>query len=77
MADHQDYTDQRKLKVSREGDYLLIDLVRQNPHLYNKDLKDFKDIEKREQTWREISSMLNLNGRFQNNNTFLYKLKRI
>ncbi|XP_033216316.1 uncharacterized protein LOC117172465 isoform X2 [Belonocnema kinseyi] len=61
MADHQDYTENRRVKESREGDYLLIDLVRQNPHLYDKDLKDFKDIDKREHTWREISAVVNLN----------------
>lgn len=61
MADHQDYTDNRvQIKTIREGDYLLIDLVKHNSHLYNKELKDFKDIEKREQTWHEIAGSLNI-----------------
>ncbi|XP_051166648.1 uncharacterized protein LOC127284958 isoform X2 [Leptopilina boulardi] len=61
MADHQDYTDNRvQIKSIREGDYLLIDLVKYNSHLYNKELKDFKDIEKREQTWHEIAASLNI-----------------
>lgn len=61
MTDHQDYTENRvEIKNIREGDYLLIDLVKYNSHLYNKELKDFKDIEKREQTWREIAASLNI-----------------
>ena len=67
MGDHQDYTENRVIKGTREGDFLLIDLVRKNPHLYDKELKDFKDIDKREQTWREISAAVNLSGRVKLN----------
>lgn len=66
MTDHQDYTENRvEIKNIREGDYLLIDLVKYNSHLYNKELKDFKDIEKREQTWREIAASLNISGKLK------------
>lgn len=75
MADHQDYTDNRvQIKTIREGDYLLIDLVKHNSHLYNKELKDFKDIEKREQTWHEIAGSLNISGK--GNLIILFKLKK-
>lgn len=47
---------------SREEDSLLVDLVKGYPHIYNKQSKDFKDIIKRNNSWKEIGDILNATG---------------
>jgi len=46
----------------REDDSLLIDLVKNYPHLYDKQAKDFKDTIKRNNSWIEIGQVLNATG---------------
>ncbi|GAB1869233.1 hypothetical protein CAJAP_10312 [Camponotus japonicus] len=45
--------------TSREEDSLLVDLVKGYPHLYNKESRDFKDIIKKNNSWKEIGDILN------------------
>ncbi|KAM0726693.1 Transcription factor Adf-1 [Formica fusca] len=45
--------------TAREKDSLLIHLVKGYPHPYDKELKDFKDIIKRNNSWKEIGRILN------------------
>jgi len=48
--------------TSREEDSLLVDLVKGYPHLYNKESRDFKDIIKKNNSWKEIGDILNTTG---------------
>lgn len=48
--------------TAREKDSLLIHLVKGYPHLYDKESKDFKDIIKRNNSWKEIGEILNTTG---------------
>jgi len=50
------------LMTSKEKDCLLIDLVKSYPHLYDKECKDFKDVSKRNNSWKEIAQILNATG---------------
>ncbi|KAL0108613.1 hypothetical protein PUN28_015228 [Cardiocondyla obscurior] len=45
-------------EVNTEDDATLIDIIRGYPHLYAKNLKDFKNKNVREQSWLEIASIL-------------------
>lgn len=49
-------------RISREEDSLLVDLVKGYPHLYDKQSRDFKDIKKRNNSWKEIGQILNATG---------------
>lgn len=49
-------------EVNTEADATLIDIVRGYPHLYAKNLKDFKDKNIRERSWMEIASILKCSG---------------
>ncbi|KYN06193.1 hypothetical protein ALC62_02866 [Cyphomyrmex costatus] len=40
------------------GDDLLIDLIRSRPFLYDKKMKEYRDIQMKENAWAEISSIL-------------------
>ncbi|EFN83652.1 hypothetical protein EAI_09671, partial [Harpegnathos saltator] len=42
-----------------EENSLLVDLVKGYPHIYDKESKDFKDIIKRNNSWKEIGKILN------------------
>ncbi|XP_025155183.1 uncharacterized protein LOC112588707 isoform X1 [Harpegnathos saltator] len=46
-------------ELNTEADATFIDIVRGYPHLYAKNLKDFKDKNVRERSWEEIASVLN------------------
>jgi len=46
----------------KEDDSLLVDLVKNYPHLYDKQTKDFKDTIKRNNLWIEIGQVLNATG---------------
>jgi len=46
----------------KENDLLLVDLVKNYPHLYDKQAKDFKDTIKRNNSWIEIGQVLNAIG---------------
>ncbi|KAL0107399.1 hypothetical protein PUN28_008326 [Cardiocondyla obscurior] len=43
---------------AKEGDSLLVDLVKSYPHIYDKQNKDFKDIRKKNNSWQEIGNIL-------------------
>lgn len=45
-----------------DADAILIDTIRGYPHLYAKNLKDFKDKNVRERSWIEIASILHCSG---------------
>lgn len=49
---------------SGEEDDLLIDLVEQNPTLYDLQLESYKDIVKRENIWKEIGAILKRTGMY-------------
>ncbi|XP_067204903.1 uncharacterized protein [Linepithema humile] len=44
----------------KDGDALLISLVRDYPYLYNKELTDFKDCIKKQNAWIEIGIIMNM-----------------
>lgn len=46
----------------KDGDALLISLVRDYPYLYNKELTDFKDSIKKKNAWIEIGIIMNMTG---------------
>jgi len=43
---------------------ILIDLVKNFPHLYDKSVADFKNIQKKDRAWMKISSIIKLPGNF-------------
>lgn len=45
-------------------DTILIDLIKNFPHLYDKSTTDFKNAKKKEHTWMEISAILQMPGNF-------------
>ncbi|XP_071555011.1 uncharacterized protein [Temnothorax nylanderi] len=45
---------------SRDEDSLLVDLVKSYPHIYDKRSKDFKDIFKKNNSWKEIGEVLQM-----------------
>jgi len=45
-------------------DDLLINIVKSYPHLYNTSCKDYRDVIKKENSWVEISKILNTSGKF-------------
>jgi len=49
-------------ELNSEADATLIDIIRGYSHLYAKNLKDFKNKNVREQSWIEITSVLNCSG---------------
>lgn len=48
----------------KEGDELLIDLVKPYPHLWNKEDKDYKDLNKRDNSWEEIANIMQQPGKY-------------
>lgn len=77
--DHFDYTrkfqEEQFDDVSREsynivdvshnkhGDELLIDLVRSRPYLYDKTYREYKDMNIKENAWKEMAGILNITGK--------------
>lgn len=61
----EDSDDQFTLVKENEkgSDELLIDAVRDYPHLYNSILKEYKDIQMKENSWTEIASVMNMTGK--------------
>jgi len=49
-------------EIEKDGDSLLIDLVKRYPHLYNRTCKDYKDVLVKEHTWQEIAVMMSMPG---------------
>jgi len=74
MEDHYNYLKQNEYNKEneneavlnavspREEDSLLIDLVKGYPHLYDKESKDYKDIIKKNNSWKEIGEILDATG---------------
>lgn len=56
--EESDKNEEKDLSRKETFDELLIMCVRQNPILYNSDLRDHKDREKRELTWRAVGCTL-------------------
>jgi hypothetical protein len=51
-------------EIEKDGDGLLIDLVKRYPHLYNRTCRDYKDVVVKENTWQEIAVMMSMPGMF-------------
>ncbi|KAL1493580.1 hypothetical protein ABEB36_009281 [Hypothenemus hampei] len=49
------------------NDGKLIDLVHSYPHLYDRKISDFKDVKKKENSWKEIASLTNYSGNRKRN----------
>lgn len=49
--------------IDKGNDELLIDAVRQYPHLYDASLKKYKNIKMKENSWSEIASIMNMSGK--------------
>lgn len=54
--------------TDKSTDELLIDCVRGYPHLYNLQDKNFKNNLMRENSWREIASVMKMSGKINWNN---------
>ncbi|KYN03312.1 hypothetical protein ALC62_05844 [Cyphomyrmex costatus] len=48
----------------RTFDDLLINIVKSYPHLYDTSCKDYRNVIKKENSWVEISKVLNTSGKF-------------
>jgi hypothetical protein len=51
-------------EIEKDGDGLLIDLVKRYPYLYNRTCKEYKDVLVKENTWQEIAAMMSMPGMF-------------
>ncbi|KYN50251.1 hypothetical protein ALC62_06573 [Cyphomyrmex costatus] len=63
MANSNVYNDVENENVgecNKEGDELLIDLIKSYPHLWNKEDKDYKDVNKCDNSWQEIATVMHL-----------------
>lgn len=49
--------------VEKGSDELLIDAVREYPHLYNSSLKEYKDAQMKENSWTEIGLLMNVSSK--------------
>lgn len=49
--------------VEKGSDELLIDAIRGYPHLYNSSLKEFKDVQMKENSWSEIAKILDMSSK--------------
>ncbi|KAL0107391.1 hypothetical protein PUN28_008326 [Cardiocondyla obscurior] len=60
IKEREDEKENRMLTITnaKEGDSLLVDLVKSYPHIYDKQNKDFKDIRKKNNSWQEIGNIL-------------------
>ncbi|KAL0107400.1 hypothetical protein PUN28_008326 [Cardiocondyla obscurior] len=56
---------------AKEGDSLLVDLVKSYPHIYDKQNKDFKDIRKKNNSWQEIGNILGASESYESDDDFL------
>lgn len=61
-ADESQNESQILFSSKADEDALLIDLVKDYPHLYNKESRDFKDILKKNNSWEEIAKILDAKG---------------
>jgi len=48
----------------KDGDELLIDLVKSYPHLWNKEDKDYKNLTICDTSWEEIANIMHLPGKY-------------
>lgn len=55
---------ERMTYVGKPNDYKLIELVKQNRHLYDKNHSDYRDLLKKDMTWKEIAAKLGYPGDF-------------
>ncbi|KAL0107395.1 hypothetical protein PUN28_008326 [Cardiocondyla obscurior] len=64
IKEREDEKENRMLTITnaKEGDSLLVDLVKSYPHIYDKQNKDFKDIRKKNNSWQEIGNILGASG---------------
>src|SRR5580765_7708537 len=49
--------------IDKGNDEILIDAVRQYPHLYDASLKEYKYIKMKENSWSEIGSIMNMSSK--------------
>lgn len=49
--------------VEKGSDELLIDAIRGYPHLYNSSLKEFKDVQMKENSWSEIAKIMDMSSK--------------
>jgi len=59
IDDISDKLDYDKENVEKGNDEL-IDAVRGYPHLYNSFMKEYRDVQMKENSWREIGILMNM-----------------
>jgi len=55
--------DYDKENIEKGNDELLIDAVRGYPHLYNSSMKEYKDVQMKENSWMEIGLLMNMSSK--------------
>jgi len=63
IDDVNDELDYDKENIEKGNDELLIDAVRGYPHLYNSSMKEYKDVQMKENSWREIGLLMNMSSK--------------